>query len=62
MKQLSLKEIKETEFRLLKIFDSFCKENKIKYFLSNGTLLGAIKYKGFIPWDDDIDVFVPRDN
>ncbi len=59
-KELSLQEIKETEFNLLKIFDSFCKENDIKYFLSNGTLLGAIKYKGFIPWDDDIDVLVPR--
>lgn len=60
MKKLSLKEIKEIEFELLKQFDSFCKENNIRYFLSNGTLLGAVKYKGFIPWDDDVDVLVPR--
>ena len=43
-----------------KSFNDFCKNNNIQYFLSNGTLLGAIKYKGFIPWDDDIDVLVPR--
>lgn len=60
MKKLSLEEIKNIEFELLKKFDSFCKENHIRYFLSNGTLLGAVKYKGFIPWDDDIDVLVPR--
>lgn len=60
MKKLSLSEIKKTEFEILKHFRDFCKENNIKFFLSNGTLLGAIKYKGFIPWDDDIDVFVPR--
>lgn len=62
MKQLSLQEIKQIEFDLLKKFDTFCKENHISYFLSNGTLLGAIKYKGFIPWDDDIDVLVPRED
>ena len=62
MKELSLQEIKQIEFALLKKFDVFCKENGIRYFLSNGTLLGAVKYKGFIPWDDDIDVFVPRED
>ena len=62
MRQLSLQEIKRIELDLLKKFDCFCKENKINYFLSNGTLLGAIKYKGFIPWDDDIDVLVPRED
>ena len=62
MKQLSLKEIKELEFNLLKLFHSFCLKNNIKYFLSNGTLLGAVKYRAFIPWDDDVDVLVPRDD
>ncbi len=62
MKQLSLQEIKQVEFDLLKKFDVFCKENHINYFLSNGTLLGAIKYKDFIPWDDDVDIFVPRED
>ena len=62
MEILSLPELKKIEFDLLKYFDAFCQKHNIKYFLSNGTLLGAVKYKGFIPWDDDIDVFVPRED
>ena len=62
MKLLSLQEIKQIEYGILKMFDSFCKENNIRYFLSNGTLLGAVKYGGFIPWDDDVDVLVPRED
>lgn len=62
MKQLDLEEIKKIELGILLHFDSFCKENHIRYYLSNGTLLGAVKYGGFIPWDDDIDVFVPRED
>lgn len=41
---------------LLKDFDKLCKENDVKYFLAVGTLLGAIRHNGFVPWDDDIDV------
>ncbi len=62
MKELSLQEIKEIELDILKCFHSFCVENNIRYFLSNGSLLGAVKYKGFIPWDDDVDVLVPRED
>ena len=62
MKELSLQEIKEIELNTLKMFSSFCKENNIRFYLAYGTLLGAIRYKGFIPWDDDIDVLVPRDD
>ena len=60
MKELTLREVKGSELELLKAFDAFCNKNGIRYFLSNGTLLGAVKYRGFIPWDDDIDVLVPR--
>ena len=60
MKELTLQELKEIEFEILKFFDAFCKENNIKYYLSHGTLLGAIRYKKFIPWDDDVDLLIPR--
>ena len=43
-------------------FDGFCKENDIQYYLMGGTALGAIRHSGFIPWDDDFDVFMDRDN
>ena len=59
-KQLTLEEIKVLERKLLCAFADFCDANGISYFLSNGTLLGAVKYGGFIPWDDDVDLLVPR--
>lgn len=59
-KQLSVEEIKEISLDILKDVASFCDENHLKYFLACGTLLGAVKYKGFIPWDDDIDIMMPR--
>lgn len=62
MKKLTKKEIKEIDLKILLYFDSFCKKNKLRYYLSGGTLLGAIRHKGFIPWDDDIDVCMPRDD
>lgn len=62
MEELSLEELKVIEFDILKMFDRFCKEHNIRYFLGYGTLLGAIRYKKFIPWDDDIDVLVPRED
>ena len=61
-KELSLQEIKEITFDILKYFNTFCQDNSLKYYLSNGTLLGAVKYGGFIPWDDDIDVLMPRED
>ena len=60
MKTLTLDEMKQIELRTLEQIDSICKENGYRYSLCGGTLLGAVRHKGFIPWDDDIDIFMPR--
>jgi lipopolysaccharide cholinephosphotransferase len=54
------KELKNTILNVLVRFDEFCKRNDIKYSIAYGTALGAIRHKGFIPWDDDIDVIMLR--
>jgi lipopolysaccharide cholinephosphotransferase len=48
--------------RLLKIFAEVCRELGLTYWLDSGTLLGAVRHDGFIPWDDDVDVAMPRDH
>ena len=60
MKKLTLKEIQEIELNLLLEFDLICRQNNLRYSLGGGSLLGAVRHKGFIPWDDDIDVMMPR--
>lgn len=59
-KTIATEEIKKIELNILDQFSTFCDENNLEYSLCGGTLLGAVRHKGFIPWDDDIDVFVTR--
>ena len=60
-KVLSLQEHQDILYELLYVLDDFCKDNNIKYFLGYGTLLGAIRHQGIIPWDDDADVMMERE-
>lgn len=59
---VTLKEIQQTELEILVFFRDFCKENGLKYFITAGTLLGAVRHGGFIPWDDDVDVVMLRED
>lgn len=60
MKILTNQDIKQVSLQVLSEIDSICRENKIEYSLAYGSLLGAIRHSGFIPWDDDIDIFMRR--
>ena len=62
MKNENLAKIKEIELEILNYFIDICERHHLTYYLFYGTLLGCIRHKGFIPWDDDIDVVMPPDD
>lgn len=54
--------LQDIEYEILKELDKVCRNNNLTYFLAFGTMLGAVRHEGFIPWDDDIDVIMPLDD
>ena len=61
MTNQELKRLQKKELEILIDFHNFCVEKNLQYYLIGGALLGAARYQGFIPWDDDIDVAMPRE-
>ena len=60
MNQLTFEEYKSVELEILSDVASFCDKHSLTYFIAYGTLIGAVRHKGFIPWDDDVDIYMPR--
>lgn len=61
MKKINIAELKLIQLDVLSIVDRFCRDNNIKYSLGCGSMLGAARHKGYIPWDDDIDIYLLRE-
>ena len=59
-KEIEIKEMRTIQMGIMDKIHSYCVANSIRYSLCGGTLLGAVRHKGYIPWDDDIDIFMPR--
>ena len=62
MEKITSERLKQIQLSILDDIHSFCTENGLNYSLCGGTLLGAVRHKGYIPWDDDIDLMMPRED
>ena len=63
MKQITdINQLRGIQIGILDDVHRFCEAHGLTYFLSSGTLIGAVRHKGYIPWDDDIDIYMPRND
>lgn len=60
--QKNLRKLQLAELNIIKLFMEICRKENLRYFMIGGTMLGAIRHKGFIPWDDDVDIGMPRED
>ena len=58
--KLTAEQVQQRQLEILAAVDQFCRANELHYFINYGTLIGAVRHQGFIPWDDDIDISMPR--
>ena len=61
MQKTTIRDVQNKILDIMKYIDGLCRENNIKYFIMGGTALGAVRHGGFIPWDDDLDIFMTPD-
>lgn len=62
MKEIAIDELKTIQLDILSAVSDFCRSNNIRYSLACGTMLGCIRHKGYIPWDDDVDIYLLRED
>ena len=62
VERITVDDMKKIQLDILQSFVNYCEKNKLEYFLAAGTAIGAVRHRGFIPWDDDIDVMMPRNS
>lgn len=60
MKEINIEGLREIQLCILDYIDDICRKNNIKYSLNGGTLIGAVRHRGYVPWDDDVDIMMPR--
>lgn len=61
-RQISVEDMKKLQLNILQNIAEFCEKNKIEYYLFAGTLIGAVRHRGYIPWDDDLDICMKRED
>jgi len=62
MKDVSSQELQKYLLEMIRWFHDFCESHNLRYYALGGTMLGAVRHQGFIPWDDDLDVGMPRED